>query len=417
MSKIAKIAAREILNSRSYPTVEVMVELDDGIVAKASCPSGTSVGDYEAKELRDGDTSRLDGFGVLAAIDHVTGVIAPALVGAEASDLAGVDQKMIGLDGTKDKSKLGTNAILPVSVAVARAAAVSAGVPLYKFLSQTFGIALSTQLPTPMFNILNGGKHGAGNLDFQEFMVVPTRGKSFSQSLVAGVEIYWALRKTLIDKNAIHSLGDEGGFAPNLYSNADALSILVEAVGRTHYSLGEEVFLSLDVAASGLYKDSHYKIKDKPAPLTSAEMIEYFMGLIDQFRLLSLEDPLASDDWDGWRQLMGKVGDRTILVGDDLLATSIDRLKKAIGASAVNAVIVKPNQVGTLLETVNFVKEAMSKNLKIVVSHRSGETDDDFIADFAVAIGATYAKFGAPARGERVAKYNRLLEIERELAS
>ncbi len=415
MPKIQGLKAREILNSRGTPTVEVTIILDDGSVGVSASPSGASVGEYEAKELRDEDMTRLKGLGMLKSVNNAISQIAPQIAGAEATDIAQVDQIMLHLDGTSDKSKLGANTILAVSQATAKAAAASEHILLYQFLITAFGLPKPQSLPTPMFNILNGGKHGAGNLDFQEFMVVPARSKSYSLGLLMGVEIYWALKETLIAKNAIHSLGDEGGYAPNLYANADALSILIETINGTKYKLGEDVFLSLDVAANSFYKDSSYHIKDKPTPAKTPEMVEYYIGLIDQFRLLSLEDPFDQNDEEGWAQLTARVGDRTMIVGDDLLATNLERLKKAQSAKTVNAAIVKPNQVGTLTETVNFVRSAMGINWKIIVSHRSGETNDDFIADFAVAVGAPYVKFGAPARGERVAKFNRLLEIEREL--
>lgn len=415
MAKIKGLKAREILNSRGTPTIEATIILDDGSVGVSSSPSGASVGKYEAKELRDGDKSRLKGLGMLKSVNNAISVIAPNIVGAEATDISQVDKIMLHLDGTDDKSKLGANTTLAISQALSKAAAVSQNLPLYQFLTQAFGLPKSQGLPTPMFNILNGGKHGAGNLDFQEFMVVPARSKSYSTGLLMGIEIYWALKDTLIAKNAIHSLGDEGGYAPNLYANSDALSILIESINGTKYRLGEDIFLSLDVAANSFYKDSAYHIKDRPTPAKTAEMVEYYIGLIDQFRLLSLEDPFDQSDEEGWSQLTARVGDRTMIVGDDLLATNLERLKKALGAKTVNAVIVKPNQVGTLTETVNFARSAAQINWKIIVSHRSGETNDDFIADFAVAVGAPYVKFGAPARGERVAKFNRLLEIEHEL--
>lgn len=415
MSKINKISAREILDSRGNPTIETGVALEDGSTGIASVPSGASLGKYEAVELRDGDPARFGGMGVLKAVANVDQVISPKLLGFDPTKQGEIDKLMVDLDGTKDKSKLGANSILSVSLAVACAAANSSKTPLYKYLNLLFGGVLPTQIskmPTPTFNIINGGKHGAGNLDFQEFHVVPTTTKPYREALQIGEEIYQKLKQVLIYRNAIHSVGDEGGFAPNLFTNLDALEAILEAIKMTPYVFGRDIFLGLDVAATHFKKGGNYQIKDRPIPLAPDEFIEYLQDLNNQYRLLILEDPLGEDDWEGWVQLTGILGKGTLVVGDDFLATSLQRVNQAIDKKACTAILVKPNQVGTLTETLEVIKVARQGGLKIVISHRSGETNDTFIADLAVAVGAEYVKFGAPARGERVAKYNRLLEIE-----
>lgn len=418
MSKITKIEAREILDSRGNPTVETTVILEDGATGTSSVPSGASLGKYEAVELRDGDASRFGGMGVLKAVANVNQTIAPKLIGFDPAKQEEIDKLMINLDGTKDKSKLGANSTLSVSLAVACAAANSGKTPLYQYLNKLFGGELPTSLskmPTPTFNIINGGKHGAGNLDFQEFHVVPATTKPYREALRIGEEIYQALKQVLIYRNAIHSVGDEGGFAPNLFTNLDALEAILEAIKTTPYIFGRDVFLGLDVAAAHFKKGNGYQIKDRPIPLKPAEFIEYLQDLNNQYRLLILEDPLEEDDWEGWQSLTAALGVGTLVVGDDLLATNLERVKQAINQKACTAILVKPNQVGTLTETLEVIKVARQRGLKIIVSHRSGETNDTFIADLAVGVGAEYVKFGAPARGERIAKYNRLLQIETEL--
>ena len=419
MAIINQIFAREILDSRGVPTIEVSVGLDSGVWGTASVPSGSSRSKYEAFEMRDGDPKRFNGLGVLKAVSNVTQIIAPKIVGKSVFNQEEIDRLMLQMDGTEDKKNLGGNTILAVSLAVARAGSIEAKLPLYAYIAKlhkndTSGLFI----PTPMFNILNGGKHGAGNLDFQEYMVVPSKNKTYSQSLQIGVEIYYALKKILIAKNYIHSLGDEGGFAPDLYVNAEAFDVIIEAIRQTSYQLGTDVFLSLDAAATRFYRGTgQYKIKDNPVNISSDEFVEYYADLVSQYRLLSLEDPLEEDDWDGWVTLTEKVGSQVFLVGDDLLSTNPKKLKTAIEKKAANSILIKTNQVGTLTETIEVVNLAKSHNWKTVFSHRSGETNDSFIADLAVGLGADYAKLGAPARGERVAKYNRLLSIEYELYS
>ncbi len=415
MSKIKDIKSREILDSRGYPTVETRVELEEGFFAVSSVPSGASRGIYEASSLIDEDTSRYLGLGVLKAVGNVNSIIKPKLIGLEARDQLSIDKTLILLDGTPDKSKLGANAILSVSQAVCKAASESEKTPVYEHVSHLFGLKKEQlKLPIPIFNVINGGKHGAGNLDFQEFHVIPSGQKSYSSALRLGEEIYQTVKKVLIRHGAIHSVGDEGGFAPNLFTNLDALEVLVESIKESTYQFRIDVFLGLDVAASSFYKDGTYKIRDKTTALTTSDLAEFYKDLVNQYPLSALEDPFAEDDWDGWSRIAENLPD-TLIVGDDMLATNKKRVAEAIKRKACKAILVKPNQIGTIAETIEVVKICREAGWKIIVSHRSGETTDDFIADFAVGIGADYTKFGAPARGERVVKYNRLLAIEEDL--
>lgn len=417
MAKIKKIIAREILDSRATPTIEAILELQDGAVGIMSVPSGISIGKSEARELRDHDPRRYHGQGVLVALEKIARDIAPHLIGLEASDQHQIDETLITLDGTSDKSNLGANTILALSGACAKAAAASQKIPLYQYLAQLSGQnSQEFAIPTPMFNILNGGKHASFNLDFQEFLVVPPKANAYSRNLAVGVQCYLALADVLKAHSAITLVGDEGGFAPTLYSNLDALKIMEEAVQKAGYRTGLDVFMSIDVAASHIQQGSTFRIKDKPVPLTVSDLVDFYITLNEQYHLLSLEDPLPEDAWHEWQQITQKLGGEMLIVGDDLIATNLERLERAIAAKACNSLVIKPNQIGTITETLKVAKKARAANFKIVASHRSGETNDDFIADFAVAVGADYAKFGAPARGERVAKYNRLLEIEHELS-
>ncbi|MBU1326983.1 phosphopyruvate hydratase [Patescibacteria group bacterium] len=417
-SKIYSITAREILDSRANPTVETQVILNSGYRAIASVPAGASLGKYEAVELRDKDPKRFGGMGVLQAVRNVNGPIASKLRGMDARDQHTIDQTMVTLDGTTDKHALGANSILSVSLAVAGAAAACAKIPLYTYLNAIFQNYYKTginTIPTPTFNVINGGKHGTGNLDFQEFHVVPATAKPFSEALRIGAEIYHSVKKILIYRNAVHSVGDEGGFAPDLFTNTDALEMIVEAIRATPYRFGTDVFLGLDVAASHFKKEKGYQIKDRPASFSGKEFIEYFKKMHEDHRLLLLEDPLNEDDWDDWKSLTEELGKDILIIGDDLLATNLMRLQKAIDEKACSAILLKPNQIGTLSEFFQVTALAKKHEIKCIVSHRSGETNDSFIADLAVAIQSEYVKFGAPARGERVAKYNRLLQIEAEL--
>jgi len=416
MATISAVKAREILDSRGNPTVETTVWLNTGHQGTASVPSGASTGKYEAHELRDNDPNRFNSMGVLKAVNNVNQIIGPAINKTSALEQTKLDQKLIDLDGTANKSKLGGNAILSVSMAVLKAAAQHYQIPLYQYIHKKFQLVKQlSKLPTPTFNIINGGAHGAGNLDFQEFHIVPSLRYSYHQALALGEEIYQALKKTLKHRRLIHSVGDEGGFAPNLFTNMDALEIILETINSTQYQFTKDVFLGLDVAASFFFTNGQYQIKDRAQPYNKDELIAYYTQLNQEYRLVSLEDPLQEDDWEGWTKLTRDIGSNTIIVGDDLLTSNKKRAQKAIQEKACNAILVKPNQIGTVSETIEVIKLCRQANWNIIVSHRSGETNDTFIADFAVGVAADYTKFGAPARGERVAKYNRLLTIESEL--
>lgn len=422
MAKITKIWAREIVDSRGNPTIETAVQLDTGTVAVSSVPSGASTGKDEALELRDNDPKKYLGRGVLKAIENIHQKIAPVIAGMDPTHQAEIDKKMNEIDGTENKSVLGANAILSVSQAVTKSASVLSNIPLYRWiyeLAKTYGAGegLPSRIPTPIFNMINGGLHGAGNLDFQEFQIIPATSKPFNMAFRSGVEVYHSIKAALVRRGAIHSVGDEGGFAPNLFTNADALTINIEAITAAGYQVGQDFFLGLDVAANIFYRDGSYSIKDRSTTLTSASFTSFFEDIVKEYRLTLLEDPLQEDDWEGWKNIMEKVGQEVLIVGDDLLVTNPKRVKLAIEHKACNAILVKPNQIGTVTETLEVIKMCREAGWKILVSHRSGETNDWFIADFAVGVKADFAKFGAPARGERVAKYNRLLSIEAELAA
>ena len=418
MSKVAKIWARQILDSRGNPTVESACQLDTGEVAVASVPSGASTGTHEALELRDNDPEKYLGKGVSIAVKNVNEILGPGVWGLDATDQEKIDARLIELDGTTNKSKYGANAQLAVSIVVTKAASLAAKQPLYMWvntLAQRVGINAQVKVSTPIFNMINGGLHGAGNLDFQEFHVIPATNKSFSDSLRMGVEVYMTLGKDLERRGAIHSVGDEGGYAPNLFTNADALEVIYEAIKETPYQIGRDLFLGLDVAASVFYKNGEYTIRDKSTPLTDDSLLEYYKYINSQYHLSHIEDPFHEDAWESWKKLYSVMGSTVTIVGDDILATNPERVQKAIQEKCMNAILVKPNQVGTITETLKVVKTSKDAGWKIITSHRSGETVDLFIADFAVGIGRDYVKFGAPARGERVVKYNRLSSIEAEL--
>ncbi len=406
------IRAREILDSRGNPTVEVDVRLDDGSTGRAAVPSGASTGAYEAVELRDGDKKRYGGKGVLKAVENVNTTIARDLLGANAFDQRAIDQRMIELDGTKNKGKLGANAILGVSLAVARAAANSVGLPLYKYLG---GPSAST-LPVPMVNILNGGKHAEGSsVDMQEFMVMPVGAPSFREGLRWSAEIFHALKKVLADKGYPTMVGDEGGYGPSLKSNAEALELIAEAIKRAGYDLGSDIYLAMDPASTEFYENGKYVLAGEGKTLSSEEMIDWYANAADKYPIISIEDGLAEDDWEGWRALTARLGDRMQLVGDDLFVTNTERLDRGIRESAGNSILVKLNQIGTLTETLDAVDMAHKAGFTAVISHRSGETADSFIADLVVATGAGQIKTGATSRMDRVEKYNQLLRIEEEL--
>lgn len=418
MSKIKHIWAREILDSRGIPTVEVACLLDNGQALVSSVPAGTSTGSHEALELRDGDSTRFLGQGVLKAVQNVNSVLGPSLVGMDPADQFNIDKKLAELDGTENKSKYGANSTLGISTAVLRSGAAAAGQQLYAWvfsLAVSAGITQKAKMPVPLFNMINGGLHGAGNLDFQEFWVVPASNKSFGEGLQMGAEIYQIIGQNLARRGAIHSVGHEGGYAPNLFTNADALEVFVESIRQTQYSLGRDIFLGLDVAANTFYKDGQYLIKDRTSGMDDNQLLEYYKGLYDQYKLAILEDAFQEDAWESWKKLNSQMSGTVLIVGDDLLATNPKRVQKAVADKACNSAVIKPNQIGTVTETLNVVKMCKDAGWKIVVSHRSGETNDSFIADFAVGVGADYIKSGAPARGERVAKYNRLAAIEIDL--
>ena len=410
MSKINSVNAREILDSRGNPTVEVEVVLDDKSVGRAAVPSGASTGAFEAAELRDGGPRYL-GKGVANAVKNVTQKIAPVVSGMSAVDQRAIDQKMISLDGTKNKSVLGANAILGVSLATARAASNSANQSLFKYL----GGSNAKTLPVPMMNILNGGAHADTNVDIQEFMIAPIGADSFKESLQWGAEIYHSLKSVLKKKGLATSIGDEGGFAPNLDSNRAALDLILVAIEGAGFKVGSQIALAMDVAATEFFSEGKYEFEGKS--LTSEQMIAYYSDLVSNYPLVSIEDPLDEDDWSGWAKLTSELGEKIQIVGDDLFVTNPERLAKGIKSKTANALLVKVNQIGTLTETIDAVNMAHENNYKSMMSHRSGETEDTTIADLAVALNCGQIKTGAPARSERVAKYNQLLRIEEELAA
>jgi enolase len=412
MSEIVDIYAREILDSRGNPTVEVEVYLESGVMGRAAVPSGASTGEREALELRDGDKSRYLGKGVLKAVSHVNEVITEALVGWEASDQSGIDRKLLDMDGTDFKSNLGANALLGVSLAVAKAAAEEAGLPLYQYLGGTN----AKELPLPMMNIINGGEHADNNVDIQEFMIMPSGADSFKEALRMGAEIFHALKKVLKDKGYNTAVGDEGGFAPDLKSNEEALEVIMEAIKAAGYKPGEDVLLALDVAASELYKDDKYILANEAqAEKSAADMVEFFADLVDRYPIISIEDGMAENDWDGWKLLTERLGDRVQIVGDDLFVTNTKILKEGIDKGIANSILIKVNQIGTLTETLEAIEMAKRAGYTAVVSHRSGETEDTTIADLAVATNAGQIKTGSLCRTDRVCKYNQLLRIEDEL--
>jgi enolase len=409
MATIEAIVAREILDSRGNPTVEVEVGLDDGTTARAAVPSGASTGAFEANELRDGDSSRYGGKGVEQAVTNIEDRILPEIIGYEASDQRAIDQKMIDIDGTPEKSSLGANAILGVSLAVARAAAGSAELSLYRYL----GGPNAHLLPVPMFNILNGGAHADSNVDIQEFMIAPIGAPTFRDALRWGAETYHSLKSVLKKKGLSTGLGDEGGFAPDLPANAAALDLIGEAVGKAGFTFGTDIVVALDVAATEFYGDTSYTFEG--AAKSSDDLVKYYAGLLDTYPIVSIEDPLSEEDWAGWSAMTSELGGRIQIVGDDLFVTNPTRIARGIAETAANAVLIKVNQIGTLTETFDAMDLAHRAGFRTMMSHRSGETEDTTIADLAVAAGTGQIKTGAPARSERVAKYNQLLRIEEEL--
>lgn len=411
MAMITEVYAREILDSRGNPTVEVEVCLEDGAVGRAAVPSGASTGVHEAVELRDGDKSRYLGKGVTKAVDNVNDIIAEAIIGLEATRQTEIDELLIRLDGTPNKGRLGANAILGVSMAVAKAAASSVGLPLYMYLG---GVA-AKELPVPMMNILNGGQHADNNVDIQEFMIMPVGAKSFTEALRMNAEIYHNLKALLKSKGLSTALGDEGGFAPNLSCNSEAIEVILEAVEKAGYKPGEDIVIALDVASSEFYEDGKYNMAGEGIVKTSEEMVEYLAELCEKYPIISIEDGMAEDDWEGWKKLTAKLGGKVQLVGDDLFVTNEERLVEGIEKGVANAILIKVNQIGTLTETFNAIETAKRAGYTCIISHRSGETEDTTLADIAVAVNAGQIKTGAPARTDRVAKYNQLLRIEEDL--
>jgi len=412
MSQITDVYAREILDSRGNPTLEVEVFLDSGAMGRAAVPSGASTGEREAMELRDGDKERYLGKGVLKAVANVNEQIADQVIGMEASDQIGIDRKMCELDGTEYKSNLGANAILGVSLAVAKAAADEAGLPLYQYI----GGANAKELPVPMMNILNGGAHADNNVDIQEFMIMPAGAKNFAEALRMGAEVFHALKGVLKGKGYNTAVGDEGGFAPNLKSNEEALQVIMEAIAKAGYKPGEDVLLAIDVASSELYRDGKYILENEAKPEKSAdELIAYYENLVNNYPIISIEDGMAENDWDGWKKLTERLGKRIQIVGDDLFVTNPRILKEGIAKGIANSILIKLNQIGTLTETLDAIEMAKRAGYTTVVSHRSGETEDTTLADLAVAVNAGQIKTGSLCRTDRVCKYNQLLRIEDEL--
>ena len=409
--EIVDVVARQILDSRCFPTVEVEVYLEDGTMGRAAVPSGASTGIYEAVELRDGDKDYFMGKGVLKAVENVNDTIGEELIGCNVFDQTYIDKMLIELDGTSNKRKLGANAILGVSLAVAQAAANYLGIPLYQYV----GGVNAKVLPVPMMNIINGGSHADNSVDLQEFMIMPVGFNSFDKAVQACGEIYHSLKKTLNDKGYSTGVGDEGGFAPNLKSNAEAIDVILEAITKAGYEPGKEIFIAIDAASSEYYKDGKYVLEHEGKTLTAAEMVDFFEDWVNKYPIISIEDGMAEEDWEGWKLLTDRLGDRVQLVGDDLFVTNTDRLSDGIYRGVANSILIKLNQIGTLTETLNAIEMANRAGYTAVISHRSGETEDTTIADLVVAVNAGQIKTGAPARSERVAKYNQLIRIEEEL--
>ncbi|HLC43999.1 MAG TPA: phosphopyruvate hydratase [Patescibacteria group bacterium] len=414
MANITEIHAREILDSRGNPTVSCEILLDDATYAVSYVPSGASTGDSEAIELRDGDAKRYNGKGVLKAVGNVNTTIRNSILGMDIQDLAKIDQKMLELDGTANKGNLGANAILSVSLASAKAGAKSARMPLYQYLGSLMGKRSDKLvLPIPFFNILNGGKHAIGSTDFQEFMIVPVKFASFKEAYRAAAEIFHALGSILEERNYQPLVGDEGGYAPALFSNEQAMELLMLAIAEANYRAGEDVFLALDPAASRIYtKDNFYELHRENKSLTSDELISFYQKWTEKYPIISIEDPLDQADWDAWREITQRIGDKVEIIGDDIYVTNKELLKKGIDSKASTGILIKPNQIGTVTEMLQTIKMAEDAGFKVIISHRSGETEDTFIADLAVATGCGTIKSGAPCRSERTAKYNRLCEIE-----
>ena len=415
MSRITAIRGREIIDSRGNPTVEADVILDSGPMGRAAVPSGASTGTREAVELRDGDKKRYGGKGVLKAVENINSVLQPALIGHDVTDQQGIDRKMIDLDGTETKSRLGANALLAISLAAAHAAANDSRQPLYRYLGRLVGGSREPVMPVPMMNIINGGAHANNSLDIQEFMILPVGAPTFREALRYGAEVFHTLKKLLNDRDLSTGVGDEGGYAPNLESNEEALSLIIEAIEKSGYKVGKDIYLGLDVASSEFFKDGRYELEGEKRGFSSAEFTRYLADLASKYPIITIEDGMAEGDWDGWAQLTKALGEKHQLVGDDLYVTNTRILKEGIDKHIANAILIKPNQIGTLTETLAAIDMADKAHYASVVSHRSGETEDNTIADIAVATAATQIKTGSLSRSDRMAKYNQLLRIEAEL--
>ena len=409
--EIIDIVGRQILDSRCFPTVEVEVYLEDGTVGRAAVPSGASTGIYEAVELRDGDKDNYFGKGVLKAVENINDIIAEELIGTNVFDQIYIDKTLVELDGTDNKSKLGANAILGVSLACAKAAADSIGLPLYQYI----GGVNAKVLPVPMMNIINGGSHADNSVDLQEFMVMPVGAKTFDVAMKMCAEVYHTLKKTLKDKGYSTAIGDEGGFAPDLKSNEEAIEIIIEAITSAGYKAGEDMFIAIDAASSEYYKDGKYVLENEGKTFNASEMVDFFEAWVDKYPIISIEDGMAEEDWEGWKLITERLGKKVQLVGDDLFVTNTERLETGIDKGVANSILIKLNQIGTLTETLNAIEMANRAGYTAVISHRSGETEDTTIADLVVAVNAGQIKTGAPARSERVAKYNQLIRIQEEL--
>lgn len=416
MATIKQILAREILNSRGDPTLEARVILDDGSIGIASTPSGISKSSYEAYEMRDNDASRYAGKGVLRCVEHIHKTITPSLVGLNGASQQQIDNTLRELDGTQNKTNLGANTLLAVSMACAKAGAKSASLPLFLYLRKYTTLENQTlRIPSPAFNVINGGVHASNNLDMQEFLILPASFKPYSEALHNGVMVYKHLQDLLRREGLSIMVGDEGAFGPNLTSNEDALTLIAEAIKTSSLRLGYDIYTGLDAAANFFHKDKNYKFKERGTPLQARDLIIYYEELVKKYHIIHLEDPLSEEDWDNWSMLYPRISQNAVVVGDDLTATNPVRLQMAINKEAINGIVIKPIQIGTVIEALAVVEVARTAGLKVTVSHMSGETNDDFIADFAVAVNADYVKFGAPARGERLAKYNRLWQIEQQI--
>ncbi len=415
MATIKGVFAREILDSRGVPTIDCTMWMDNGGIVATSVPTGTSIGKYEAKELRDNDINRMLGKGVLTAVNYINSYIAPQLIGKDPTAQEQIDQILLQMDGTPNKSKLGANTTLSVSQATLKAGALSQNYPLYYYIQQKYKLTPELVIPNCIYTVINGGDHGADNLDIQEFQIMPASHISYTDSINMAVTIYHKLEEVLIIKGAIHSVGLVGGFTPNLYSNSDVFEILVETIKATPYTFTQDLFFGIDVAASQIYRNGKYTLKDRSQPFSGKEMLEYYQKIRDLYNVFYLEDPFQEDDLDQWKAVTAQLGETTKIVGDSFLVTNAKKLEDAINNKYCNTILIKPNQVGTISETIAVMQMAKRAGWQTVMSHRSGETNDDFIADFAVGTGAEYAKFGPPNRGERIAKYNRFSQIENEI--